>query len=742
MLKMEATLMKRSSSNSQGKAIWQPWLPHLLVIIWLLYLAAAIWQRALHSVQPPFFDPLSYMQKALSFWRAVGHGTFVNPFSLEPSVRPPGTILMSYPFGFTPDFRGFHFRSVFLPILCVVAAVYIVAGKVQAKTAGWWVAAMALLFSSLPMFYHFDWSDENYGPVGWGLVDNFQAGVAAMAVAALVRSLAARSQHWLLLGTLLASFTLLIKPSGLMVMALMALIWLMAVVFEWRRRSRLGLPISSLRTYVLKGGAGILVVYACVTALCAVAGYLSRRNFAFAQKVLAVWSKVSQASFEQTLLLFHQSSGEAPVLWVLGASALFICSIPAARECPSAMAKAQALLPGSVAIWGLGIWYWQAVQAGGNQIRYFFPFLLMGLVCVIPAALSVWPQANRTIRSLLMALCFAPALNIAALLAAGDSPSISWQKTTGVGVTVGGYQEEVRQAYSFLEELRKTKKDARVYSFLNGMGAQSFICVGIYERMIRPELPSFSIVGPMDWVSGFAFRVNELLDSDYILVMNDGPQEAAAWLGLTRIDPFLAEARVFEIWLSKLDERSGVKIVSDGRELRLLRISDRALIDRAIAEFVSTRSWQPEFVGANRPYQPVWWSADAVASHAKNLVAEEIGFEDVYKVHALSFERVNNEIKVEVWWEELRHEEANDQRYLFLHLVDSSGKILHNQQIALHPYQPPYENRRWRYASVTFDEVDRDAAFLAFGVYQPRGVFLMADKGRTDWDGRRVLVPL
>jgi hypothetical protein len=96
----------------------------------------------------------------------------------------------------------------------------------------------------------------------------------------------------------------------------------------------------------------------------------------------------------------------------------------------------------------------------------------------------------------------------------------------------------------------------------------------------------------------------------------------------------------------------------------------------------------------------------------------------------LSLERSGNSIKVEAWWEELRHEEANDQRFLFLHLVDSSGKILHNQQIALHPYQPPHETRRWRYAAVTFDEVSPDAASLAVGVYQRRGAFLMADKGR------------
>ncbi len=100
---------------------------------------------------------------------------------------------MSYPFGLTPDFHGFYFRSIFLPILSIVAAVYIVAGIAQVKASGWRVAAMAFLFSSLPMFYWMDWNDERWNNNGWGMVDNFQAGIAAMAVAAVLKSQMTRS---------------------------------------------------------------------------------------------------------------------------------------------------------------------------------------------------------------------------------------------------------------------------------------------------------------------------------------------------------------------------------------------------------------------------------------------------------------------------------------------------------------------------------------------------------------------
>ncbi len=49
------------------------------VILWLIFLGVMIWQHAAKSVQPPLYDPLSYMQKAMSFWEAVEKKTPINP---------------------------------------------------------------------------------------------------------------------------------------------------------------------------------------------------------------------------------------------------------------------------------------------------------------------------------------------------------------------------------------------------------------------------------------------------------------------------------------------------------------------------------------------------------------------------------------------------------------------------------------------------------------------------------------
>lgn len=113
-------------------------------------------------------------------------------------------------------------------------------------------------------------------------------------------------------------------------------------------------------------------------------------------------------------------------------------------------------------------------------------------------------------------------------------------------------------------------------------------------------------------------------------------------------------------------------------------------------------------------------------------------------MHALAINRTEDGIKIEAWWEELRNEELNSQRFLFLHLIDSSGKILFNKQILLYPYEPPFDSRRWRRGTVTFNlQLPHEkVTSLAFGIYHPNNSFLLADKGRTDWEGKPVLIPL
>ena len=142
---------------------------------------------------------------------------------------------MSYPFGFDIDYRGFYFRSIFFPIALIVLSV-IIGGyhrKLDNKCK-WHLALFAAFLSSLPCFYYFELTPDLSAPSYWGLVDNFFAGVAALAAATTVRSFRNYSLVWLSLAAVFSSFCLLIKPTGAFVMILTGLSWVSLAAFKLR----------------------------------------------------------------------------------------------------------------------------------------------------------------------------------------------------------------------------------------------------------------------------------------------------------------------------------------------------------------------------------------------------------------------------------------------------------------------------------------------------------------------------
>ncbi|MFO1311883.1 MAG: hypothetical protein U1F41_07405 [Burkholderiales bacterium] len=717
--------------------------PHVLVAAWTAFLAVSLWQHALASVQPPWGDGVGYLWKAASFWNAVQQGTLFNPLDLFPTVRPPGTILMSYPFGMTADFRGYHFRSVFLPLLCTVLAVYVAGGTENAKRHPWQVAGYALLLSSLPMFYWLDRNDARSFNNGWGMVDGFQAGIAALAGAAIVRSIAKRSLGWLALAAFLASFTFFVKQSGMMLMGLLGLAWLIVLGFERRLAPQDAPPVPR---YLVGGMLVFAAIYGTVVALALSSAYLSRSNFNWAMNALDLYRGIAP---EVSIRFFHRASGELAAVWMLAVAALFAARFgDLLHEDRLSAARALGLATGALVIWLLGVWYWIFAQAGGNQIRYFYPFMLMGAICAVPAVLSAWPQSRRWIRGALLVACIASAANIGLMLSAGDSPPHRWQDLTGVNVSVGHDREEVANAHALLAQVRASGKDAQVYFTPIGGTPQTYVFVGIHEKIVHPGLPGFKAVSPMDWDRGFVVRTAEIADSDYIVTRKLENRPAESRFAAKAFPTFEAEMGAFDGWLSTLDARAGVETFWDGRVLRVLRVTDRGKLSAAIAGFVAQHEWRPEFAAANRPAPAAWTDAQGAAADLRSPATGPVTFEDAYVVHAIASRAVDGGVTVDVWWEEIRHDPANDRRYLFLHLIDAKGAIVQGTHIPLFPYEPPSADRRWRYATTTFHNVLPNPSIraLAFGIYEPErkdgGLMSSNSDGRTDWGGKRNIVAI
>ena len=80
---------------------------------------------------------------------------------------------------------------------------------------------------------------------------------------------------------------------------------------------------------------------------------------------------------------------------------------------------------------------------------------------------------------------------------------------------------------------------------------------------------------------------------------------------------------------------------------------------------------------------------------------------------------------------------------MFFHFIDSEGRVRSQQHVPLGEYAPIYPDRRWRYGAIKFDPtIDSNISALAFGVWYPDSELLLrADKGRRDWNNRRVVCP-
>ena len=139
---------------------------------------------------------------------------------------------MSYPFGFTTVFQGFYFRSIFVPIVLLIAAVYIAGYSRASGPASWLLSSMVLTLCGMPILYQFECNDNLPTTSCWGLVDNFLAGTAAVAIAFAQRSVTTLSPLCAIASALAAAFCLMIKPAGLLVMLVVGGSWLILIGFR------------------------------------------------------------------------------------------------------------------------------------------------------------------------------------------------------------------------------------------------------------------------------------------------------------------------------------------------------------------------------------------------------------------------------------------------------------------------------------------------------------------------------
>lgn len=672
-------------------------LPMMILVIWMALIAALVWLRVCESQQPPIYDALSYLDKAKAFWDNVSQGWPQNPFNIGNPGRPPGTVLLSYPFGFSIDYRGYLFRSVIVPFVIWIIAILISAWSVcsDSKPKSYWPAVLAVfLLGPMPFFFQFEYP----GPY-WGLMDGFLASLAALAVACAGRSLLYKSYVWVLAAAAIAAFCPLVKPTGSIVLALTTAFWsgvTLLLIFRSDGQDR-----RTAVKFWLFGTIIFLVFGGAVSWICLHTQYLGTGVIAFfIQSQFIVRSEFGSALtypiFQSAL---HSLLGPQIIIMVIiGGFLIYKRPNNFSFQPPNWM-----FIIASIIFLLVGVWFW-IVAWGVSQLRYFYPFALMFMVPLVIIAFRKVYSSDAAISAFTLwgvrIACILPALNLLCLLSV-QNPNDQWQRFSGVSIKISSSQSGVQIAKNLLSELTKTNKSAVVY--MTNMNTESTSCYsyGFYKKTIHPSSPYFNAVTPIDWQRPSTYRINEILGADYILFQPISKEQQKRVLNLETITSFGEEEMVFEVFLSSLKPENGLLTVFENQSLRLSKITDESRFRDALKTFLKTKSWRPVFLEANETF----------FQDKKAFFQDIAGIKEIFftngNILTVGLQEKNGELHL-LYCLENKH---TDIKYtIFIHSLDSKRAILKN-------CDTPIRSRN----SATKGKViiPNDTMFLNIGLYIP-----------------------
>jgi hypothetical protein len=739
-----------------------------VLLLWVCFIGLAVWQHAQNSQQPPIYDAYTYFLKANNFWAELHKLKPFNPFNVPPTMRPPGTVLMSYPFGFDADFRPFYFRSIFLPIVLICVSVVIGAyHRILDAQDKWNLVLVAVFVSVTPCLYMFEVSPQFAAVAYWGMVDGFLSGFAALAAAALVRSIFAQSLGWLALAAVLSSLCFTIKPAGVMVMLLTGLTWFGLCIVKLMRVWKAEKQRRKVFRWLALGIVIFIIPYIIIFAVALSSEYFSAQNMALGNASIAIMKNELVMPWSEFISVIRLGGlGYAFIVWFVVIMILTTHYFWRTLKDGSLSAKTDFLgfTVGASITLLIGVWFWLFGSGGMNQIRYFIPFLFMAVIFNLPTTLTAMREVHGWKMALLVGFMLVPPANMAILLPQRNPP-LAWQLKTGVNLTSGSAEDDpvYDQAQRFAQEVKQQGRNMVLYSFTR-LPVDSFVqATHDYWRITKPPMPDVKFFRPVDWRRPSTFHLDEMLAADYWLFNPMSHQEAQTVLnshllarpppGFNQNDPLdrivaggkfnllLNELGLFEAWASQLTAKEGVSIVSQSPTLRLLRINNPLQLELAMDAFVTRHRWSSAFLAANpkRKFGEQEMERE-LAKHLPSL--ENIQFGDRFALRALSIMRNGEEVTVRIWWRPLSPIAESDWS-LFIQVLDNKGDILLNNSLPIYKssFQAGFD-KTFIYSELSFNSPAKEGhTRLGIGFSRPDQL-IIADKGERGMDGQRVSIPI
>jgi hypothetical protein len=729
-------------SNQQASSRLGSSLIPLLLCLCLVILCIGVWDHVRRSEQPPLYDAISYMAKAKAFWDMVESGHWENPLNLQPVMRPPATILMSYPFGFSEEYKGFLARSVILPIVLTVAALYIVACRRRMSRAEHLdLLAISLILACLPCFYQFEAVTGINSPTYWGLVDNFLAGVAALAFSTGWR--AVRSGSWLLLASasLLTGLCLMIKPAGVIVA--LVIVTLLVTIKIIDNLNRPGGKLFSLHLVLfiatISAGPALMLIAALKSA------YLSSETVKYGNTAVAVLRTESASVFSFLSLknaLAPAFGFNVIALGLASGIAIIWVSRESIRQRNPVGTLAKLSMPIlATAVSAVGAFFW-LVYAEISQVRYFYPFAFLSLILLAIFLLDALRRRNAPCtRGLIYGSSGILFGSLVAMLYFSQIPS-SWQRMFGVNLDSSSGHDERRLADLLLQQANNAGRDVNVYAMDIGWDFGSISSAGLSTKLIKPAMYSFTVRFPVDWQRPSAIRLKDLVSSDYILYHPvAGVPERQQLLAVRDIRDLSTETATISAWLTQANEESGLEEVANGR-CAIKQVIDPLLLEQRLARWAAPFVWRDVFKRENSGFFKYAETPMPTILEGQNVGGGETEIFD----HTIAIERVAIEtlspLIFVVDWRTLGGSVPNDL-FFFIHVLDRGGDVRSNSRFPLHPGSP--EDRDLSSSHHTLLKTNIEAASgtlrYGYGIYQGTHAenLLTPEPAGGDFDGKRVL---
>lgn len=706
--------------------------------LWLGLVGILVWLHARESVWPPIYDAYTYFSKAKSVWESFQAGHFGPAYllAIEPTFRPFGTVLMSFPFGFTTDFRGFYFRSTFFPVALVCMAGFVGSWTpTPSRRYASHAALTACFLSTLSLFFYFELYTGGPPPIyHWGLVDGFFTGLAALTTSACVRAVRQRSVAWSIAAVAIALLMIFVKPTGLVLAAICGAIlgigWLWILKKDWR---------TSLRGKTLRLLSIVLVVESIGLGGGALAAlksqYLGAANLMYGNAAIDVMRAELQIDWLTQFQIAIDGLGPFVLIWVAAMASIWLSvRLRRSSSAPGFSGLDDLLMLLGATIFLGGLWFWIFGSGGRTFVRYFAPFLYVAIFCTLPVLLKALDQTSVFARRAVGLLMAGTLVNLVLLLAL-PNPSLRWQQWSGVSVKSGIHPESIDMAQAVLKAPHaEGRSTIAVYSLTESVADAMFDAV-FNLHSLTAKTPRYIVRRPVDWQRPTAIRIEEIISSDYIIANPEVVRATAPEI----IETFAEESVAFNAWALNLTHEDGVERITSEPDVLLLRIADRAKLRASLERLVVAHRWRDVFVDAN-PRK--WWS-DAmiriqVAKSAPGTSsADEVDF-GLVEVHEARLELDSDgSVALKVWLR-VKQDFSGDGWVMLVHILDAKHDAIANRDMALGSIEQgeleaPYRYFRSRYV------LPKDARWIAIGFYRG-STLLAADKGERDWDGKRLLL--